>query len=129
MLRSITGIGLVTSAWLLVATLNFEACQSAESAAAYAGLIPLARESGTSVRHRARIGHAGHARLRTALYLATLSAAQHNPVIRAQDERLRAAGKPSKLARCASARKLLHLAYAVVTKRQAFDPHYCRQSG
>jgi len=66
LLSSITGIGLVTTAWLLVATLNFEACLSAESAAAYAGLVPLAHESGTSVRHRARIGHAGHARLRTA---------------------------------------------------------------
>jgi transposase len=129
LLASITGIGLVTSAWLLVATLNFEACHSAESAAAYAGLIPLARESGSSVRHRARIGHAGHARLRTALYMATLSAAQHNPVIRAQYQRLRAAGKPSKVARCAAARKLLHLAYAVVTKRQAFDPQYCSKGG
>ena len=41
-----------------------------------------------------------------------------------QYERLRAAGKPAKVARCAAARKLLHLAYAVVTKRQPFDPHY-----
>jgi transposase len=129
LLGSISGIGLVTSAWLLVATLNFTACQSPESAAAYAGLVPLVRESGTSVHHRALIGHAGHARLRTALYMATLSAARHNPVIRAQYQRLRAAGKPSKVARCAAARKLLHLAYAVVTKHQAFDPHYCRQGG
>jgi transposase len=53
LLSSITGIGLVTTAWLLVATLNFEACVSAERAAAYAGLVPLAHESGTSVRHRA----------------------------------------------------------------------------
>ena len=124
LLSSITGIGLVTTAWLLVATLNFEACASAERAAAYAGLVPLAHESGTSVRHRARIGHAGHARLRTALYMATLSAARCNPVIRAQYERLRAAGKPPKVARCAAARKLLHVAYAVVSKGEPFDPHY-----
>ena len=39
-------------------------------------------------------------------------------------ERLRAAGKPNKVARCAAARKLLHLAWAVVTKRQPFDPAY-----
>jgi hypothetical protein len=68
------------------------------------------------------------ARLRTALYMATLSAARYNPVIGAQYQRLRAAGKPSKVARCAAARKLLHLAYAVVTKRQAFDPHYGKQA-
>lgn len=124
LLGSINGIGLVTTAWLLVGTLNFTTCRSADAAAAYAGLVPLARESGTSIRGRRQIGHAGNARLRTALYMATLSAARHNPVIRAQYQRLRAAGKPMKVARCAAARKLLHLAYAVVTNGERFDPHY-----
>lgn len=122
LLGSIPGIGPVTTAWLLVATMNFAGCSSAEGVAAYAGLVPLARESGTSVRGRARIGHGGHHRLRTALYMATLTAVRFNPVVRAQYERLRAAGKPEKVARCAAARKLLLLAYAVVTKKRAFDP-------
>jgi transposase len=124
LLLSITGLGLITTAWLLVGTMNFQACASAEKAGAYVGLVPLAHESGSSVRGRAQIGHGGHARLRTALYLATLSAARFNPVIKAYYERLRAAGKPMKVARCAAARKLLHLAFAVVTKRQPFDPAY-----
>src|SRR5213594_1516231 len=87
-------------------------------------LVPLAHESGSSVRGRAQIGHGGQGRLRTALYLATLTAARFNPIIKAYYERLRAAGKPMKVARCAAARKLLHLAWAVVTKRQPFDPTY-----
>jgi transposase len=124
LLASITGLGLITTAWLLVGTVNFQACASAEAASAYVGLVPLAHESGSSVRGRSQIGHAGHARLRTALYLATLSAARFNPIIKAHYERLRAAGKPAKVARCAAARKLLHLAWAVVTKRQPFDPTY-----
>jgi transposase len=128
LLRSISGIGLVTTAWLLVGTLNFQACASAEQAAAYVGLVPLARESGSSVRGRSQIGHGGHGRLRTALYLATLSAARFNPLIKAHYDRLRAAGKPAKVARCAAARKLLHLAFAVVTKRQPFDLAYRMQT-
>jgi transposase len=124
LLSSITGIGLITTAWLLVGTLNFQACRSAASASAYVGLVPVARESGSSVRSRAQIGHGGHARLRTALYLATLTAARFNPAIKAHYERLRAAGKPAKVARCAAARKLLHLAFAVVSKCQPFDPAY-----
>lgn len=124
LLDTITGIGLITTAWLLVGTLNFQACTSAEQAAAYVGLVPFARESGSSVRGRAHIGHSGQSRLRTALYLASLSAARFNPHIKAHYDRLRAAGKPSKVARCAAARKLLQLAYAVVTKHQPFDPHY-----
>jgi transposase len=128
LLTSITGIGMVTTAWLLVGTLNFQACASAEKAAAYVGLVPLARESGSSVRGRAQIGHGGHARLRTALYLATLTATRFNPMIKAHYDRLRAAGKPPKVARCAAARKLLHLAFAVVTKHQPFDPAYGMQT-
>lgn len=129
LLSTITGIGLVTTAWLLVATVNFTACRAGEAAAAYAGLVPLAHDSGSSVRGRRQIGHAGHARLRTALYMASLSAARYNPLIRAQYERLRAAGKPVKVARCAAARKLLQIAYAVVSKRQEFNPNYAEPGG
>jgi hypothetical protein len=56
--------------------------------------------------------------------MATLAAARHNPVIKAFYACLRAAGKPPKVARCAAARKLLHLAWAVVRKGRAFDPAY-----
>jgi transposase len=124
LLLSSKGIGCVTSAWLLVGTVNFQACASAEKASTYVGLVPLEHESGSSVRGHAQIGHGGHGHLRTALYLATLTAARFNPVIKAHYERLRAAGKPNKVARCAAARKLLHLAWAIVTKRQPFDPSY-----
>lgn len=124
LLLSITGIGLLTTAWLLVSTLNFALCPTVGAATAYAGLAPYPRESGTSVRGRPRIGHGSNRRLRTALYLATLSAAQHNPAIKVFYERLKAAGKPKKVARCAAARKLLHLAWAVVRSGRAFDPLY-----
>ena len=126
-LRSITGIGPLTAAWILVTTLNFTLCPSPAAATAYAGLAPQPHESGTSVKGRRQIGHAGNARLRTALYLATLSAAQHNPVIKAFYDRLRAAGKPMKVARCAAARKLLCIAWAVVIKEQMFDPTVARE--
>jgi len=102
LLQTIPGIAVLTTAWLLVATINFTL------------------DSGSSIRGRPRIGHGGHSRLRAALYLATLSAARHNPTIKPFYDRLRAAGKPMKVARCAAARKLLHIAWAVVTKQQAF---------
>jgi hypothetical protein len=62
----------------------------------------------------------------TTTYMATLSAVQPNPVIKTFYGRLRPAGKPEKAARCAAARKLLHIAWAVVKKDQAFDPHHAR---
>ena len=123
-LQSIPGIGLLTAAWILVATVHFATCPTPEAAVGYAGLNPLERKSGTSIRGRPSIGHGGNSRLRTALYMATLSAAQHNPAIRTFYTRLRARGKPVKVARCAAARKLLRMAWAVTTKEQGFDPTY-----
>jgi transposase len=120
LLQTIPGIAILTTAWLLVATINFTISATPMGLAAYAGLVPLPRDSGSSVRGRPRIGHGGHGRLRAALYLATLSAARHNPAIKPFYDRLRAAGKPMKVARCAAARKLLHIAWAVVTKEQPF---------
>ncbi len=123
-LQTIPGIGLLTALWIVVTTMNFTLCSSAEQAAAYAGLAPMPRESGTSVQKRPCIGHTGNGRLRTALYLATLSAARYNPTIKRFYDRLRGAGKPTKVARCAAARKLLHLAYAVGTHLEDFDPNH-----
>jgi hypothetical protein len=66
--------------------------------------------------------------LLSALYMAILSAVQHNPLIKAFYSRLCAAGKPRKVALCAAARKLLRIAWAVATKGQDFDPTYIMRS-
>jgi len=123
-LATIKGLGTLTIAWILTTTINFTLTTTPEAAANYAGLVPQLHQSGTSVRGRPRIGHAGNARLRRAVYMATLSAVQHNPVIKPFYARLCAAGKPHKVALCAAARKLLRIAWAVATKDQDFDPTY-----
>jgi transposase len=123
-LATITGLGMLTIAWMLTTTLNFTLTVTPEAAANYAGLAPQLRQSGSSVRGRPRVGHGGNARLRRALYMATLSAVQHNPLIKRFYKRLCAAGKPRKVALCAAARKLLHIAWAVANKDRDFDPDY-----
>jgi transposase len=126
-LQSIKGVGWVTAAWTLVTTLNFTTCDTVDALTAYAGLAPMPRQSGSSVWHRPSIGHSGNGRLRTAFYMATLTAARFNPAIKAFYNRLLEAGKPEKVARCAAARKLLHMAWAVVKKDQPFDPNYAQE--
>ncbi|GHP00540.1 IS110 family transposase [Reticulibacter mediterranei] len=82
LLQTIPGIGIWSACWLTTATLNFTPCTTAEALVQYAGLAPLERTSGTSVRGRALLRHHGHARIRTMLYLATLSATRYNPAIK-----------------------------------------------
>jgi len=124
LLQSIPGIGCNTAAWILTTTLNFTACSTPEEAVAFAGLAPHARQSGTSLHGNLSIGNGGHKRLRRALYMAALPASRFNPILSTFYARLIERGKPKKLALCAVARKLLHLAWTIVTKQVPFDPHY-----
>ncbi len=123
-LRTIPGVGLISAGWILVATVNFSQADTPEQVVAYAGLAPQPHQSGTSVKGRASIGHSGHARLRTALYMAVISAIRCNPIIRTFYQRLLERGKLKKVALCAAARKLLHLAWALVKHQTIFDPNY-----
>ena len=80
--------------------------------AALVGVAPLNRDSG-EWRGR-RLVWGGRASVRAVLYMATLAATRANPVIRAFFQRLRAAGKPPKVALTACMRKLLTILNAMV---------------
>jgi transposase len=124
-LQSIPGVGVITSAYLLSATHNFARCQPPELAAAFAGLVPHARQSGSSVRGKPAVGGGGCAPLHHVLYvLAAVAAVRCNPVLRPSYRHLLERGKLKKVALCAVARKLVHIAWAVVTKNRDFDPCY-----
>src|SRR5204862_5690816 len=74
-------------------------------AAALAGLAPFNHDSGSVRGKRAIFG--GRPALRSGLYMAALSAARFNPILSSFYQRLRAKGKPHKLALTAVMRKLL----------------------
>jgi transposase len=76
-----------------------------QEVAALAGLAPWTRDSGT-LRGKRCIG-GGRARVRVALYMCSLSAVRHNPVLRDFYLRLIGKGKPGKVAITAVMRKLI----------------------
>ena len=106
LLRSTPGIGPILSITLL-AELPELGTLNRKQIAALVGVAPLNRDSGTTRGKRAVWG--GRARVRAALYMAALTAARHNPVIRAFYQRLCAAGKAKKVALTACMRKLVLL--------------------
>ena len=63
----------------------------------------------------------GRAEVRTALFMAAVSAKRFNPVIRATYERLRAAGKSYKVAMVACMRKMLVILNAMIATSSPFD--------
>lgn len=56
--------------------------------------------------------------------MAAVSAVRCNPILQTFYARLKGGGKAAKVALCAVAPKLLHLAWALVTKQRTFDPDY-----
>jgi len=112
LLTSIPGIAEHTAA-ILIAELFDKPYASARQAAAFAGVIPRLRESGT-LKGRSRLSKVGPGRVRKALYFPAITALRHNPTIAQVRTRMRAAGKPSMVIIGAAMRKLIHLAFGVL---------------
>ena len=111
LLDSVPGVGPVTIG-VLVAELPELGTVNRKSIAMLAGLAPLNHDSGNHVGKRSIWG--GRQGVRNALYMATLSASRHNPVIRSYYARLLAMNKPKKVALVAAGRKLLGILNAMV---------------
>lgn len=120
-LTSIRGIGLITAA-ALVAKLPVSRLRDGKAAAAYAGLTPRERQSGTSVRGQARICKTGSSSLRRDLYMPAIAAIRFNPILAAFAERLRDRGKAPKVIIAAVMRKLVVLAFHVIREATAEAP-------
>jgi transposase len=102
--------------------------RSARQVAAYAGLVPRERQSGTSVRGRTRLSKIGNARLRRALYFPAITALRCSPFFQAWAEGLRQRGKSKMSVICAVMRKLIHLAYGVLKSGKPFDPEWAKSA-
>ena len=111
LLRSVPGIGPVVSRTLLGGLPELGQLTRKEIAA-LVGVAPLAKDSGYFSGKRRAWG--GRAHVRTALYMSAVVAARFNPVITVFYRRLRAAGKPPKVALLACMRKLLVILNAMV---------------
>lgn len=111
LLRSASGIGPVASA-TLIAELPELGKLNRRAIAALVGVAPMANDSGTTRGRRHVQG--GRFEIRRVLYMAALTAARHNPAIKAFYDRLLAAGKLPKVALVACMRKLLTTLNAMV---------------
>lgn len=119
LLRSVPGVGPVTATTLL-AELPELGKLNRKQIAALVGVAPFNCDSGNMRGKRAIWG--GRACVRQALYMATLSASRHNPIIHAHFEKLSKLGKPAKVALVACMRKLLTILNAMMFSMTAWQP-------
>jgi transposase len=119
LLQSVPGIGPTTSARLL-ASLPELGTLTHRQISKLVGVAPLPDDSGTRRGYRRIQG--GRSDVRTALYMATVTAVTHNPTIRAAYRRWRAAGKLPKVALVAAMHKLLIHLNAMLKHHTAWHP-------
>lgn len=117
--ESTPGIGFITAA-TLVADLPELGRLNRQKIAALVGVAPFNHDSGKHRGKRRIFG--GRTSVRSVLYMATLSATRHNPVIKAFYQRLLAKGKLKKVALTACMRKLLVILNTMVKTGQDWDP-------
>jgi transposase len=119
LLKGVPGVGPVTC-FTLIADLPELGRLTRREIAKLVGVAPLSRDSGTLRGQRTVWG--GRANVRATLYMATVTALRHNPVIKAFYTRLREAGKPHQLAITAAMRKLLVTLNAILRTRSPWRP-------
>jgi transposase len=119
LLRSFKGVGPVTSSTLVVELPELGQLDR-RAIAALVGLAPFNRDSGVMRGRRSIYG--GRSHVRTLLYMAATTAIRSNPVIRAFYERLKARGKPHKVAMVACMRKMLTILNAMVRQSTPWTP-------
>ena len=121
LLETIPGVSQKTAVAILSELPDVKTFESAREAAAFAGLTPSIRQSGTSVNGRGSLSKAGNAQLRKALFMPTLVAKKYNPVIERFCEQLAKKGKAKMVIVAAGMRKLLHIIFGVLKNEKPFS--------
>jgi transposase len=121
LLQSIPGVGPKVSA-LMVASLRQGQFDSAEQSAAYLGLAPVERQSGSSVKGKSHLSKNGPPKVRATLYRAAIVAVRYNPHIRDLAQRMTQRGKCKMAILGAAMRKIVHLCFGVLKHQTPYLP-------
>jgi transposase len=127
LLCSISGIGKLTAATVLGETNGFDLIRNKRQLASYAGFDVIEKQSGTSVKGKARISKKGNKHLRKAMHLPALSAIRHDERFKAIFERIVDKHGIKMKGVVAVQRKLLEMCYTIYITKKAYDKKYLQK--
>jgi transposase len=124
LLGTIPGIGALTATIILAETNGFELIRNKRQLASYAGFDVKEKQSGTSVRGKAKISKQGNKYLRKALYLPALAAIRSDQRCKAIFSRIISKNGIKMKAAVAVQRKVLEMTYTIFKKQEKYDRNY-----
>ena len=119
------GIGVPAAAVLLAETLGKTPATGAQPAS-YAGLAPVTRRSGSSIKGE-HVSHAGNKRLKRAMFLSAFASLRSDPISRAYYQRKRDQGKRPGQAVLALAHRRILTLNAMIRDGALYDPQPAAQ--
>lgn len=123
-LRSVPGIGPRSVSMLIIATDGFNMFENYKQVISYFGLAPRIYESGTSIKGKGHICKMGMGQIRKVLYMAATSAIKCNKACKELYERLRAKGKPYRVAMIAAVNKLIKQVFAIAKSGEPYKVQF-----
>lgn len=124
LLETIPGIGEATIPIILAEFADVARFGNAKRLAAFVGVAPRERQSGSSVHGRTVLSKMGRSQLRKAFFMPALVALRYNPLLKAMRDRMLTKGKAKMAIVGAAMRKLVHLIYGVLKSGVPFDTKY-----
>jgi transposase len=126
LLISINGVGELTAIRFLAELGDLRQFENAKQLAAYLGLTPAWKTSGSSVHSKPHLSKQGPAEVRQILYMPAIVAKKHNPIVHTFCDRLALARKCDMSIIGAAMHKLVHLMFGVVHSGLPFDPDFLK---
>jgi transposase len=121
---SVTGIGKITAANIIVATGEFERIKDVKKFACYSGIAPFEHSSGSSVRGKTRVSKMANMTIKRLLHLAAMTAIQHSEELKRFYYRKIEAGKNKMSALNAVRNKLISRVFACVNNKRIYQKNY-----
>lgn len=128
-LCSVPGVGVLTAVTVLAETNGFDLIRNKRQLASYAGFDVKEKQSGTSVKGKARISKKGNKYLRKAMHFPALTAIRHDERFKAIFARLVSKHGLKMKAAVAVQRKLLEMIYTLFKTKTVYDKTYLKKTG
>jgi transposase len=122
-LQTIPGIGKTTAVAILAEIPELSSLENARQLAAYAGLTPAHRSSGTFLKAKSRLSKMGSSSLRKALYFPAIVSKNRLPFLKGFSQKLARKGKHTMVIIGAIMRKLLHICFGILKNKTPFNPN------
>lgn len=123
---SVPGVGLVTTAYLLITTHNFTRFDDWRKFASYCGTAPFAHQSGTSIKGPKRVHHFANKTMKSLLFKVVSTIIQHDYELKQFYEKKLEQGKPKLWVFNAKKNKVLARVFAVIRRGSEYKSvnHY-----